>query len=92
MHLKSCEGHSVDVFHFLDVQDYLIVDNNLFCAQPVAINEDFNQSRPREYQRVLQWAGDGAATINIGVAHARNIQSVNTAEEKGIQADYPSNE
>jgi tripartite ATP-independent transporter DctP family solute receptor len=72
-----------------EVQKYLCIDNHVFDAMPVTINEKFWQSLTEKEQGIVQKAMDYAVLFDRNLVKQQTEQNVEALKEKGMVVTYP---
>ena len=72
-----------------EVQKYLAIDNHVFDAMPVTINEKFWQGLTEKEQEIVQLAMDYAVLFNRNLVKQRTEQNVELLKAAGMVVTYP---
>jgi len=72
-----------------EVQKYLAIDNHVFDAMPVTINEKFWQGLTEKEQEIVQLAMDYAVLFNRNLVKQRTEQNVALLQAAGMEVTFP---
>ena len=72
-----------------EVQKYLAIDNHVFDAMPVTINEKFWQDLTEKEQEIVQLAMDYAVLFNRNLVQQRTEQNVELLQAAGMEVTFP---
>lgn len=72
-----------------EVQKYLAIDNHVFDAMPVTINEKFWQGLTEKEQEIVQLAMDYAVLFNRNLVKQRTEQNVELLQAAGMVVTFP---
>lgn len=72
-----------------EVQKYLAIDNHVFDAMPVTINEKFWQGLTEKEQEIVQLAMDYAVLFNRNLVQQRTEQNVELLQAAGMEVTFP---
>ena len=72
-----------------EVQKYLAIDNHVFDAMPVTINEKFWQGLTEKEQEIVQLAMDYAVLFNRNLVQQRTEQNVELLKAAGMEVTFP---
>lgn len=72
-----------------EVQKYLAIDNHVFDAMPVTINEKFWQGLTEKEQEIVQLAMDYAVLFNRSLVKQRTEQNVELLQAAGMEVTFP---
>ena len=72
-----------------EVQKYLAIDNHVFDAMPVTINEKFWQGLTEKEQEIVQLAMDYAVLFNRNLVKQRTEQNVELLQAAGMEVTFP---
>ena len=72
-----------------EVQKYLAIDNHVFDAMPVTINEKFWQGLTEKEQEIVQLAMDYAVLFNRNLVKQRTEQNVELLKAAGMEVTFP---
>lgn len=70
---------------FYEVQDYILETNHMFSPVEWCINEDFYQSLPEEFQKIVTEAAKNAADANWEMSMSTEKEDKEWLKEQGVE-------
>jgi len=80
----------IDLFKYYQVQKYITVDNHVYAAAAMLINDKFYQSLPPDLQQVIEKAQKVALAVNRGVSRYTDQTAIDNLKKQGMDIYMPT--